>query len=106
MKKSIFYIFALAATMVLFGCSTKTVNPYITVYTALEDDQLAAYLKLFTEKHPDIRVDIVRNSTGVIIAKILAVRVFMEVSATIGLCHVTVGVFIFIVTLIDFPSLI
>ncbi|MGL5083472.1 MAG: putative 2-aminoethylphosphonate ABC transporter substrate-binding protein [Microcoleaceae cyanobacterium] len=44
----------------------------ITVYTALEDDQIKAYLSLFKEAHPDIKVNIVRDSTGIITAKLLA----------------------------------
>jgi iron(III) transport system substrate-binding protein len=44
----------------------------ITVYTALEDDQLAKYLPLFEQQHPDIKVNKVRDSTGVVIAKLLA----------------------------------
>ncbi|UOQ43303.1 putative 2-aminoethylphosphonate ABC transporter substrate-binding protein [Halobacillus salinarum] len=44
----------------------------ITVYTALEDDMLDPYLSSFKEKYPDIKVNIVRDSTGVITAKLLA----------------------------------
>lgn len=44
----------------------------ITVYTALEDDQIAGYLELFEAKHPEIDVNIVRDSTGIITAKLLA----------------------------------
>ena len=44
----------------------------ITVYTALEDEQVEEYLKVFSAKYPDINVDIVRESTGVITAKLLA----------------------------------
>ena len=44
----------------------------ITVYTALEDDQLQRYLPLFNQKHPGITVNIVRDSTGIITAKLLA----------------------------------
>jgi iron(III) transport system substrate-binding protein len=44
----------------------------ITVYTALEDDQLAKYLPLFEKAHPEIKVNKVRDSTGVVIAKLLA----------------------------------
>ncbi|MCU0527168.1 MAG: putative 2-aminoethylphosphonate ABC transporter substrate-binding protein [Elainella sp. Prado103] len=44
----------------------------ITVYTALEDDQLAKYLPLFEQAHPDIKVNKVRDSTGVVTAKLLA----------------------------------
>jgi len=44
----------------------------ITVYTALEDDQLAKYLPLFEQAYPDIKVNKVRDSTGVVTAKLLA----------------------------------
>ena len=44
----------------------------ITVYTALEDDQLAAYKEAFEKNHPDIKINWVRNSTGPITARLLA----------------------------------
>ncbi|MHC1772235.1 MAG: putative 2-aminoethylphosphonate ABC transporter substrate-binding protein [Flexilinea sp.] len=44
----------------------------ITVYTALEDEQVTEYLAAFNTRYPDIKVDIVRESTGIITAKLLA----------------------------------
>ncbi len=44
----------------------------LTVYTALEDDQISGYLESFQAQHPDIDVNIVRDSTGIITAKLLA----------------------------------
>lgn len=44
----------------------------LTVYTALEDDQLERYTAAFADAHPDIQLNIVRDSTGVITAKLLA----------------------------------
>jgi len=44
----------------------------ITVYTALEDELVTEYLADFYVKHPDIKVNVVRESTGVITAKLLA----------------------------------
>jgi iron(III) transport system substrate-binding protein len=44
----------------------------ITVYTALEDDQIEGYLKVFNEAYPNIKVNTVRDSTGVITARFLA----------------------------------
>jgi iron(III) transport system substrate-binding protein len=44
----------------------------ITVYTALEDDQIEGYLKVFQESYPNIKVSTVRDSTGVITARLLA----------------------------------
>jgi iron(III) transport system substrate-binding protein len=44
----------------------------IIVYTALEDDEIPVYLALFKQQHPDITVKIVRDSTGIVTAKLLA----------------------------------
>lgn len=44
----------------------------ITVYTALEDDQIKGYLSSFNQQQPDIKVNIVRDSTGIVAAKLLA----------------------------------
>ncbi|GED54655.1 putative 2-aminoethylphosphonate ABC transporter substrate-binding protein [Brevibacillus borstelensis] len=44
----------------------------LTVYTALEDDQLKAYVDAFKKAHPEIKLNIVRDSTGVIVAKLIA----------------------------------
>lgn len=54
--------------------STAQANPSgeITVYTALEDDQIKTYLLSFKAQYPDVKVNIVRDSTGIITAKLLA----------------------------------
>ena len=44
----------------------------ITVYTALEDEQVEEYLAVFNQSYPDIKVNVVRESTGIITAKLLA----------------------------------
>ncbi len=44
----------------------------ITVYTALEDEIVTEYLADFNSKYPNITVNIVRESTGIITAKLLA----------------------------------
>ena len=54
------------------GGAASSGDTAITVYTALEDDQISEYLVSFKEQHPEIAVNIVRDSTGVITAKLLA----------------------------------
>ncbi|MEW6262246.1 MAG: putative 2-aminoethylphosphonate ABC transporter substrate-binding protein [Thermodesulfobacteriota bacterium] len=44
----------------------------ILVYTALEDDEYPGYLESFKKEHKDITVKIVRDSTGIVTAKLLA----------------------------------
>ncbi len=46
----------------------KTLN----IYTALEDDQITDYLEGFKQKYPDININITRDSTGIVTAKLLA----------------------------------
>ncbi|MDX2272953.1 MAG: putative 2-aminoethylphosphonate ABC transporter substrate-binding protein [Cyanobacteriota bacterium] len=57
----------------------------INVYTALEDDQIAGYLPKFQAAHPDIKVNIVRDSTGVVTAKLLAEKDNPQADAIWGL---------------------
>ncbi len=54
------------------GENTKATSGEITVYTALEDEQVTAYLEVFNSEYPDINVNVVRESTGIITAKLLA----------------------------------
>ena len=44
----------------------------LTVYTALEPDQLGAYKEAFEKANPDVEIAWVRDSTGVITARVLA----------------------------------
>lgn len=46
----------------------------LTVYTALEDDELSVYVPAFEKAHPDIKLNIIRDSTGIITARLLAER--------------------------------
>jgi iron(III) transport system substrate-binding protein len=44
----------------------------LTVYTAVEADDLKKYAERFNEDHPDINIKWVRDSTGIVTAKLLA----------------------------------
>lgn len=44
----------------------------LTVYTAVEAEDLARYAEMFNADHPDIKINWVRDSTGVVTAKLLA----------------------------------
>ena len=73
------FISALLLVVVIASCSGGGTNQSqgsatetITVYTALEDDQINRYLNIFNKEHPEIKVNIVRDSTGIVTAKLLA----------------------------------
>ena len=79
MKKRGISLFLAAATAAsvfgTVGCAEeiqKATEGEITVYTALEDEQVTEYLAVFNEEYPDIKVNVVRESTGIITARLLA----------------------------------
>jgi iron(III) transport system substrate-binding protein len=69
---TVLFISAVLLSACAPAAQDKATSGEITVYTALEDDQIAVYLPLFEEKYPDIKVNIVRDSTGIVTAKLLA----------------------------------
>ena len=56
----------------------------LLVYTALETDQLKAYQEGFNKAYPDIEIKWVRDSTGVITAKLLAEKGNPQADAVMG----------------------
>jgi len=67
------------------GPTTSSASSAITVYTALEDDQLKDYLSSFQKQHPEIKVNIFRDSTGIVTAKLLAEKDNPQADAVWGL---------------------
>jgi iron(III) transport system substrate-binding protein len=57
----------------------------LTVYTALEADQLKAYKDAFEAKNPGITINWVRDSTGVVTAKLLAEKAAPVADVVMGL---------------------
>ncbi|MBM3115402.1 putative 2-aminoethylphosphonate ABC transporter substrate-binding protein [Jeongeupia naejangsanensis] len=56
----------------------------LTVYTALEADQLKAYQQKFEEENPGIKIKWVRDSTGIITAKLLAEKANPQADVVMG----------------------
>src|SRR5918998_6576858 len=52
--------------------SSSAQESEITVYTTTAPEALDAYAARFNETHPEIKVNWIRDSTGVIAAKVLA----------------------------------
>jgi len=61
---------AAGALTLAFGAAAQKTT--LLVYTALETDQLKAYQEGFNKVEPNIEIKWVRDSTGVITAKLLA----------------------------------
>jgi iron(III) transport system substrate-binding protein len=63
---------AVAAMSALVAGPALAQKTRITVYSALENDQLGPYKQAFEAANPDVEIAWVRDSTGVITARILA----------------------------------
>jgi len=65
----------------------------LTVYTALENDQLGPYKEAFERENPGIVIDWVRDSTGTITARLLAERSNPRADVIWGLAVTSIVVF-------------
>jgi iron(III) transport system substrate-binding protein len=61
-----------AAVLALAGAAPALAQTKLTVYTALENDQLKPYKEAFEKANPGIEIVFVRDSTGVITARLIA----------------------------------
>ena len=83
----------LAAVPLVFATAALAQKTTLTVYTALETDQLKAYQEGFNKAHPDIELTWVRDSTGVITAKLLAEKSNPKADVIMGVAATSMGIF-------------
>jgi iron(III) transport system substrate-binding protein len=62
----------LAAAALLPGFGFAQAKTELLVYTAIEADQIKVYQEAFQKDHPEIELKFVRDSTGIVTAKLLA----------------------------------
>ena len=65
----------------------------LTVYTALETDQLKVYTEGFNKAYPNIEITWVRDSTGIITAKILAEKAAPKADVIMGVAATSMAIF-------------
>src|SRR6202158_4172560 len=65
----------------------------LLVYTALETDQIKAYEEAFYKAYPDVGIKWVRDSTGVITAKLLAEKANPQADMVVGTSASSMAVF-------------
>lgn len=75
----------LLATLVAATSLNALAATELTVYTALEPEDLKKYADRFNEDHPDVQIKWVRDSTGVITARLLAEKNNPQADAIWGL---------------------
>ena len=75
---------ATAVLMALAAGGAAAQKTQLLVYTALETDQLKAYQEGFNKVEPNVEIKWVRDSTGVITAKLLAEKANPQADAVMG----------------------
>ncbi len=83
MKYTRTFLASLAASVLL--AAPVAAETELTVYTAVEAEDLKRYAEKFNESNPDIKINWVRDSTGIITAKLLAERDNPQADAIWGL---------------------
>jgi iron(III) transport system substrate-binding protein len=84
---------AVAAVSGLAAGSALAQKTTLTVYTALETDQLKAYQEGFNKANPNIEIVWVRDSTGVVTAKLLAEKANPKADVVMGVAATSMAVF-------------
>ena len=82
MKK---HLFATTLCLAALAAGSAFAETKLTVYTAFEAEQLEAYKAAFEKANPDIKIDWIRDSTGVVTAKLLAEKENPQADAVWGL---------------------
>ena len=83
-------LIAIAALWTVQALAQKT---ELLVYTALETDQIKAYEEAFYKAYPDVGIKWVRDSTGIITAKVLAEKANPQADLVVGTSASSMAVF-------------
>ncbi|MCC7218191.1 MAG: putative 2-aminoethylphosphonate ABC transporter substrate-binding protein [Burkholderiales bacterium] len=84
---------AVAIAAVAAAGAASAQKTQLTVYTALETDQLKAYTEGFNKAYPNIEITWVRDSTGIITAKILAEKAAPKADVIMGVAATSMAIF-------------
>src|SRR6266513_895467 len=85
--------FAVAAAFAFAATSSWAQKTELLVDTALETDQLKAYTESFVKQNPNIELKFVRDSTGVITAKLLAEKANPQADVILGVAASSMEIF-------------
>src|ERR1700680_220114 len=84
---------ALASAAMLWAVSAGAQKTELLIYTALETDQIKAYEEAFYKAVPDVTLKWVRDSTGIITAKVLAEKANPQADMVVGTSASSMSVF-------------
>ncbi|MET0543628.1 MAG: extracellular solute-binding protein, partial [Variovorax sp.] len=76
-----------------FATGALAQKTQLIVYTALETDQLKAYQEAFNKVEPNVEIKWVRDSTGVVTAKLLAEKANPQADVIMGVAATSLALF-------------
>jgi iron(III) transport system substrate-binding protein len=91
--KAPFRIATLLAAIAFAAPAAWAQKTELLVYTALETDQLKAYTESFQKTNPNIDLKFVRDSTGVVTAKLLAEKANPQADVVFGVAASSMEIF-------------
>lgn len=90
---TLFRFFTMLAALFAASAALAQGKTQLLVYTALETDQIKAYQESFNKSYPNIELKFVRDSTGIITAKVLAEKANPQADIVIGVSASSMAVF-------------
>lgn len=90
---TLFRYLTMLAALFAAGAALAQGKTQLLVYTALETDQIKAYQESFNKSYPNIELKFVRDSTGIITAKVLAEKANPQADIVIGVSASSMAVF-------------
>ena len=82
-----------AVALSVFAIGAYAQKTQLNVYTALETDQLKAYKEGFEKANPTIEIVWMRDSTGIVTAKLLAEKANPKADVVMGLAATSMAIF-------------
>ncbi len=92
LNRRIAAVLAAGLCLALAAAPASAQKTQLTVYTALETDQLKAYQTAFEKANPAIEIVWVRDSTGIVTAKLLAEKSNPKADVVMGLAATSLAI--------------
>ncbi|MDC8757323.1 putative 2-aminoethylphosphonate ABC transporter substrate-binding protein [Janthinobacterium fluminis] len=87
---SVTHVFKPLAALLTLTATLAHADTTLLVYTALEADQVKSYQARFEAEYPDVKIKWVRDSTGIITAKLLAEKAAPQADVVMGVAATSI----------------
>lgn len=64
--------------IVFISCEGKSEEKEIIVYSSFEENYISEYIQVFNEEYSEIKINLIRDSSGIIAAKVEAEKIIYK----------------------------